>query len=214
MSYIQDLSNILNSVGSVKIYKKDVDHIIKEMADEIHACPKRNWQNRSYDKVYRDCSNIVGEFAIAQVVVGDNQYAERNPLEFNSRVADSYKYDVLHHIGDVEKRIEFKKMCGTWFSMFNGTLKTFMKHSKDLDALVTGYVDEYPDHYTVIFSLVINPKTFQNYWTPSNYYNAKQPTHYYSHYNSKRDGECSIISVSTTRTKEYYDDVNFVIEGN
>lgn len=214
MSYVQDLGETLNKVGSVKIYKKDVDHIIKAMADEIHPCKRRNASNRPYDVVYKNCSNIVGEFAIAQAIKSETEWAERNPLEFDSRKEDSYKYDVLHHIGDIEKRIEFKRMCGTWFSMFNQKLSTFLKHRKSLDGLVTGYVDEYPDHYTVIFSLVINPKSFENYWTPSNYFKPTQPTHYYSHYNSKRDGECYIISVSTTRTKEYYDDVNFVIEGN
>lgn len=214
MSYILDLKNTLDKTSIIKIYKTDVDHIIKDMADEIYPCPKRNWQKRSYEKVYRDCSNIVGEFALAKALTTDDEYAERNPLEFNSRVEDSYKYDVLHHIANVQKRIEFKKMCGTWFSMFDGQLKTFRKHAKSLDALVTGYVDEYPDHYTVMFSLVVNPTTFEHYWTPSNYYKRNQPTHYYSHFNSSRDGQCAIINVSTTRTKEYYDDVNFVIEGN
>jgi hypothetical protein len=199
-------------VGSVKIYKKDVEDTIKKMADEIFPCPKRNWQKRPYEKVYKDCSNIVGEFALVECVKGDNHYTERNPLEFNRRIADSFRYDVLHHIGNSEKRIEFKRMCGTWFSMFNGQLNTFTKHAKDLDALVTGYIDEYPDHYTVIFSLVINPRTFEHYWTPSNYFKKNQPTHYYSHYNSQRDNSCCIITVSATRTKEFYDNVNFVIE--
>ena len=58
----------------------------------------------------------------------------------------------------------------------------------------------------------IDPKTFENYWTPSKFFNPKQPTHYYSHFNARNDGECSIINTYTTRTKEYYDDINFVIK--
>lgn len=213
MNYVNALGSHLIKNDIVKIYKSDVSDTIKAMADEIFPCPKRNWQKRPYSKVYKHCCSIVGEFALAKVV-GDNHYAERNPLPFDKRVADSYRYDVLHHIGAKEKRIEFKNMRGTWFSMFNSQLNTFRKHAKDLDALVTGYIDEYADHYTVIFSLVIDPKTFEHYWTPSNWQKPTQPTHYYSHYNSKRDDHCCIINAYTTRTKEYYDDINFVIEGN
>ena len=212
MNYVTALGQLILKNDIVKVYKKDVEHIIKEMADKIHPCPKRNWEKRSYEKVYKDCSAIVGEFALVKIIVGEDHFSERNPLPFDKRVKDSFCYDVLHHIGKSKKRIEFKRMRGTWFSMFNRQLKTFRKHAKDLDALVTGYIDEYPDHYTVIFSLVIDPKTFENYWTPSKFFNPKQPTHYYSHFNARNDGECSIINTYTTRTKEYYDDINFVIE--
>lgn len=213
MNYIEALSNALQKINSVQIDKSEIYERWMEMANEIYNCPIRNKEGRDLQTVIRCCSNIVGEYALVKALNSLNENAQLNPRPFDKSDKETYKYDVEHNVNERKYLIEFKRMAGAWFSMQDNQLKTFKKHSKELDALVTAYIDEYSDHYTVIFSLVINPKTFEHYWTPSNFIKAAKKTmHYYSHHIAKKRRDCSIVQVLTTRTKEYYDNLNFVIE--
>lgn len=213
MNYVEALGSALRKVNSVRVDKDEIHDKLMEMAIAIHGCPVRNKECRDFDTVVKCCSNIVGEYAIVKALTSLDECSQLNPHNWHVGQKMSYMYDVEHQINDRKYLIEFKRMAGAWFSMQDSQLKTFKKHAHELDALVTAYIDEYPDHYTVIFSLVINPKTFEHYWTPSNFAKAaKKSAYYYSHHIAKKRSDCSLVQVLTTRTKEYYDNLNFVIE--
>lgn len=213
MSYISELARVLRDNEYIKVSKQAVDAYVKPMADDIYSCPIRNRQGRSYEEVYRNCSRIAGEFALESVLLSVGELSERNPNLWNHRNEESFMYDVVHYRHPDVYKLEFKRMIGKWFSMKQTQVGTFRKHASKLNALVTGYVDEFPDHYGINFSLVINPKTFDNYWTPSLYRNDKKATNnYYDHFTASKRGDCVIIRSMETRTKEYYDDLNFVKE--
>ena len=213
MKYIQALGAALSKVGSIQVTKAEIEEAIAPMATEIFNCPVRNREGRTYETVLRNCSNIVGEYAIVKALKSLNENAQRNPHEWDHRVKDSYFYDVEHTVEDKKYFIEFKRMTGAWFSMIDDQVKTFKKNAQSLDALVTAYVDEYTDHYTVIFSMVIDPPSFEHYWTPSAFVKStKKSSHYYSHQIASKRQHCSIVQIMTTRTKAYYDNLNFVIK--
>ena len=213
MNYVETLASALRKVSTVRVDKTEIHDKLMQMATAIYECPVRNKQGRDLPTVIKCCSNIVGEYAIVKALTSLDMCSQLNPHQWQVNNKETYKYDVEHHADNRKYLIEFKRMAGAWFSMQDDQLKTFKKHAQELDALVTAYIDEYPDHYTVIFSLVINPKTFEHYWTPSNFTKAaRKSAHYYSHHIAKKRSDCSLVQVLTTRTKEYYDNLNFVIE--
>ena len=69
-----EIANVLKSKGKIIIPMSEVHDVINTMALEIYA-QKRD--QRSFEKVYEDCSNVVIEFALAKSLNGQDRKSTR-----------------------------------------------------------------------------------------------------------------------------------------
>jgi hypothetical protein len=180
---ITELSEKLKQAGVVKVSKADLFDTITAMAKSIHACPRRNATNRSYEVVFNHCSYIAVEYALAKVIDG-----ERNPKEFNVKDKDSYNWDVK--ASDKFFEVKRHKTGSKWFTYNGKSIKTYLKNCLNLDYLVTGYLDSTSTDYLIDFALVADSKTFEFYFKPSNYNG-----YYYDHVTASKLGHCVILNL-------------------
>lgn len=192
MTYLEALTNLLKDHPQIYIPKSILEEDVKPMADSIYPCSKRNKQGRSYDEVYLDCSSIAIEFALEHVLQSIGESAQMNPLSFDKSNKASYMYDVEHTTKQKKYLIECKRMGGEWFSKEDSEIATFVKHHKELDTLVTAYLDDIGDNILVTFSIVCNAKTFLKYWNTSQY---RKNSSYYNHRSAQKDKQCGIIKL-------------------
>lgn len=176
---IKELAQKLKDAGTVKISRAELEPYVKPMAEEIHADPKRNPTNRSYEQVYSDCSRIAIEFALIKVLGG-----HRNPKEFNYKDPDSYIWDV--EVDGKKFEVKRHKTGAKYFTYGKKTIKTYFKHCLSIDYLVTAYMDTSADNYLIDFAMIANSKTFEVYFQPSNY----NTNWYYDHNTARRFDEC------------------------
>ena len=180
MMSIQEIAKKLKEQNTVIFTREEMHAIIHEMASKIFPCPIRNASGRSFKQVYADCSKIVIEYALAKVLGG-----ERNPLEWNHKVLESYRWDV--RVDDIVFEVKRHKVGTYWFSYPENGMNTFRKHAATLDYFVSAYMYTYKDTYKIKFALVACAKTFFNYFKSSKYPDQDS---YYDHKNSTRAGQC------------------------
>jgi len=184
---MKEISDKLRNVGNIVINKEEVHDTINEMALAIYPCPRRNARGRTLKQVYTDCSRIVIEYALAKTLGG-----ERNPLEWDFKVLESYRWDV--RVGDMYFEVKRHKVGSHWFSYPEDGMKTFRKHAHTLDYIVTAYMEIYQDRYEIEFALIANAKTFFNNFKSSQYPNQDP---YFNHKVALKNGQCDIINLRT-----------------
>ena len=179
-----EIANVLKSNGKITIPMSEVHDIINTMASEIYA-QKRD--QRSFEKVYEDCSNIVIEFALAKSLNG-----QRNPHTFNMNLPITFCWDVEA----CEKLFEVKRhKVGTkWFSYPENKIQTFKKYKHNVDYLITAYMDtnNADQCYEVEFALITEARSFFDYYQQSKYKNALP---YYNHPVALKNNQCTIINL-------------------
>jgi len=182
---IDEIAQKLKANNVVFFSKDEMHEVIHEMATEIYPCPKRNARGRKFAQVYVDCSRIVIEYALAKVLGG-----ERNPLKWDYKVLESYRYDV--RVGELVFEVKRHKVGTNWFSYPEDGMKTFRKHANTIDYFVSAYMITHKDSYEIRFALIANAKTFFNYYKPSRYYNQDS---YYDHKIAKNANQCIDIGM-------------------
>lgn len=182
---MKEIADKLRSAGNIFINKEEMHDVINKMALAIYPCSKRNARGRTFKQVYTDCSRIVIEHALAEVLGG-----ERNPLEWDYTVLESYLYDV--RVGNILFEVKRHKIGTNWFSYPESGMKTFRKHANKIDYFVSAYMFTHKDTYEIRFALVANAKTFFNFFIPSKYPNQDS---YYHHKNAKSVDQCIDIGL-------------------
>lgn len=116
-----------------------------------------------------------------------------NDQTFDYKVRSTYAYDLTALTGS---RVEVKLHKDKYFSFYIDNIKTMLNNIAEnaFDYLVTSsfYRDEKHNGYVVYPRLVINPKTFRQYATTSNY--GRNKPMWYNHHEASRDGECIILN--------------------
>jgi hypothetical protein len=182
---MDEIAQKLKAKNVVFFSKEEMHDVINEMAMKIYSCARRNSRGRSFKQVYSDCSRIVIEYALAKVLGG-----ERNPLEWDYKVLESYRWDV--RVEDVVFEVKRHKVGTNWFSYPEEGMKTFRKHASTIDYFVSAYMISHKDTYEIRFALVANAKTFFNYFKPSRYHNQDS---YYDHKTAQRANQCIDIGM-------------------
>lgn len=179
MKNLKELAEVLKSAGTVIVPKASIHDKVQAMADDIYKCPVRNSKKRTPEQVYRDCSFVAIEYALAQVIDG-----QLNPLPFDIRNPESYKFDVIKDGQLYETKRH--KIGAKYFTYNKKSLKTYIKHCIELDYLVTAYLDDVGEDYKVSFAMVCDSKTFEYYFQPSKF----KGDDYYDHILAQRHGHC------------------------
>lgn len=169
---MKEIADKLHQAGTVYIPKESIHDELTVMATSISTVPFMA-RNRSYEQIYKDCSCISIEHALVKVLGG-----ERNPHKFDKTNPESYKYDVIID----NKLFEAKRHLpgNTYFTYQKESMTTFLKHSQELDYLVTAYKTDSDDQYCIDFVMIVLAKRFAQDFKQSQFNSGW----YYDHRNN------------------------------
>lgn len=153
--------------------------------------------DRTIRQIWRD-SRKSAPAEIAMCIL--NKDFIMNPLNHDKTNPHSFAYDNIYL--PTKQTIEVKShpednaemTIAEWFSYAIKALKTFRKHQKLVNFVVSAKVVSRTDHFEVYFVAIMDAKSFFHYAKNSNYNNVDLV---YYHHNAIRDGAC----VKNTRIK-------------
>lgn len=152
---------------------------LEEMALSIFRCPRRNLSGRPLEQVRANCRHSVMDRALADL--GGFQYNGG----FDVTTASSYNHDAR----DGEVKFEVKTFKQSWFSWKReSVMATFLRHSRDIDYLVAGRLDESEPGFAGQFVLIARAPTFRRYVRTSSWGGW-----YYHHRLAAVDGEAAYL---------------------
>lgn len=177
--------------GTYLVTLKDVTNpYVEKMINEIHACPRRNWQKRSHDKVTEDvlrgkmCEYGVSELTGMKLLDKEFDYKDRKS-----------------YAEDVEGGIEVKSFRSPYeFILFDKKHFTLVSNIKEgFVKLIVGCLLKKVDYdaYRVYPHILINPETYENHvdMVPKSEYN----NYSYNIQKALQSKQCFVI-----KRPEYY----------
>ena len=127
-----------------------LQRFLTRTAKSIHSCPKRNWKNRSYERVFQDTEKMVAEFALEQ-----QTGFTRNRRRFNIKDRHTYAYDNTDplYLKTFDCMNEYKR---SEFTFWNNSVKTKIKNSDICNYIVTFEMKKFEKHYEITFTRIID----------------------------------------------------------
>lgn len=147
---------------------------MKEVNNIYNSSTRRHGRTR--EQIYKSCQYLSLEYGLA--------YALRGKVNDPSE-SGIYHYDVTSNGLNFE--VKRQSPGTTWFSYKRENIKYFLDHVHDIDYLVAAYMTELEDSYSIMFSLLIDAKTFDRYYKRSIYPNGSD---YYDHHKAIQNNHC------------------------
>lgn len=140
--------------------------------------------------MHQSMRGVICELGIKQALNG-----QMNDQEFDYRDRSTHGYDLTAYDN---AKIEIKLHKDKYFSFYPANIKTMLNNIAEnvFDYIVTAsfYQDIREGGYVVYPRLLINPKTFRQYATVSNY--GRNKPMWYNHHAAAKDGQCIIFNES------------------